>query len=251
MKRTILSILALIIVIQASALAFKDGEKLVFGVRYGLVSPAEATISANSSTYQGVPVWYLKIEARTYNFFDSVFKIRDKVESWWRKDNLLPMKFSKVMQEGSYKQNRFQTFDHQTKTSAYSKYSFKNKTYKTENLPIPATTQDVLSAFFYIRNQNLVPGQKMTLNITTDGKSVNTETVVHRRESINTIFGYTPCLVIEPKLKSEGVFKQSGKITIWVTDDAYKIPVKMESAVSFGSFIATLKSAENVPYKTK
>lgn len=251
MKRTILSILAIIIVIQVSALAFRDGEKLVFGVRYGLVTPAEATITANSSTYQGVPVWYLKIEAHTHNFFDAVFKIRDRVESWWRQDSLLPLKFSKVLQEGKYNQNRFQTFDHQAKTSEYSKYSFKNKAYKTENTSIPANTQDVLSAFFYVRNQNLVPGQKVILNITTDGKSVNTETIVHRRESINTIFGYTPCLVIEPKLKSEGVFKQAGKITIWVTDDAYKIPVKMESAVSFGSFIATLKSAENVPYKIK
>lgn len=246
-----LSIICLMLIAQATALAFRDGEKLVFGVKYGLVSPAEATITANNSTYQGVPVWYLKIEAHTHNFFDTVFKIRDKVESWWRQDNLLPLKFSKVLQEGSYRQNRTHVFDHQAKTTQYSKYSFKNGSYKTQTLPIPGNTQDVLSAFFHIRNQKLVPGSKVIINITTDGKSVNTETVVHRRESIDTIFGYTPCLVIEPKLKSEGVFKQSGKILIWVTDDAYKIPVKLESAVSFGSFVATLKSAQNVPYKTK
>ena len=251
MKRVLLSLLSLILIAQSSALAFKDGEKLVFSVKYGLVSPAEATITANSSTYQGIPVWYLKIEAHTHSFFDTVFKIRDKVESWWRKDNLLPLKFSKVLQEGSYRQNRIHLFNHQAKTTEYSKYSFKNGTYKTETLPIPANTQDVLSSFFHVRNQNLVPGKKVIINITTDGRSVNTETVVHRRESIHTIFGYTPCLVIEPKLKQEGVFKQSGKITIWVTDDAYKIPVRLESAVSFGSFVATLKSAQNVPYKIK
>jgi len=251
LKRLLITLLITVTLNQVFALAFKDGEKLVFGVKYGLVSPAEATITANSSTYQGVPVWYLKIEAHTHSFFDTVFKIRDKVESWWRKDSLVPMKFSKVLQEGTYRQNRTHTFDHQAKTTVYSKYSFKNQTYKTQTLPIPGNTQDVLSSFFYVRNQNLVPGSKVIINITTDGKSVNTETVVHRRESIDTIFGYTPCLVIEPKLKSEGVFKQSGKITIWVTDDAYKIPVRMESAVSFGSFVATLKSAQNVPYKIK
>ena len=75
--------------------------------------------------------------------------------------------------------------------------------------------------------------------------------LVHRREKVKTIFGTMNCLVIEPKLKNEGIFKQSGKITIWVSDDAYKIPVKLESAVAFGSFVAVLKEAVNVPYKVK
>ncbi len=112
-------------------------------------------------------------------------------------------------------------------------------------------TQDVLSAFYYVRNQNLTPGKHLSVNITIDGRSVATSVLVHRREKVKTIFGTINCLVIEPKLKKEGVFRQSGKITIWVSDDAYKIPVKLESAVSFGSFVAVLKEAKNVPYKVK
>jgi hypothetical protein len=80
---------------------------------------------------------------------------------------------------------------------------------------------------------------------------MNTEIIVHRREKVKTIFGDINCLVIEPKLISGAVFKQTGRIIIWITDDAYKIPVKMESAVSFGSFVAELKEAYNVPYKVK
>jgi hypothetical protein len=78
-----------------------------------------------------------------------------------------------------------------------------------------------------------------------------TEVEVHRVENVKSIFGTVECLVIEPKLQGEAVFKQTGRILIWVTNDAYKIPVKLESKVSFGSFVATLVQARNVPLKLK
>ena len=115
----------------------------------------------------------------------------------------------------------------------------------------PFTTQDVLSAFYYVRNQSLTPGRKVNVNITVDGRAVDTEVLVHRREELSSIFGRIKCLVIEPRLKTEGIFKQSGSIMIWITDDAYKIPIQVQSAVTFGSFVAKLKDAKNVPYKIK
>lgn len=233
------------------AVPFMDGETLVFGVKYGLVTAAEASLSASSSTYQGVPVWYLKTDAKTHSFFDPVFKVRDRVESWWRKDTLLPMKYSKRLQEGSYNQYRIHTFRHNELKTTYQKYSTKQGTFKSEELRIPGLTQDILSAFYWVRTQPLIVGKTIYVNITSDGRSVDTKVLVHRRETINTIFGKISCLVIEPKLKQEGLFKQSGRILIWVTDDQYKIPVKLDSAITFGSFVATLKTAENVPYKVK
>jgi hypothetical protein len=74
---------------------------------------------------------------------------------------------------------------------------------------------------------------------------------VHRKEKVKSIFGEVECLVIEPKLKGEAVFKQTGDIFIWVTNDEYKIPVKLESKITFGSFSATLDSAQKVPLKLK
>lgn len=245
-----LSLMLLIIPIKAAP-AFRDGEKLVFTVKYGLVHAAEATLEAKSSTYEGKAVWLLSTDARTYSFFDAFFKVRDRVESYWDKQTLLPLKYSKNLQEGNYKQRRIHLFDHSTNTTTYQKYSFKKKSYNSETQKILAQSQDVLSAFYYVRGQSLSPGKKVNLNITSDGRSVTTEIVVHRREKLSTIFGSIDCLVIEPLLKSGAVFKQSGKILIWVTDDAYKIPVKMSSAVTFGSFVAELKDASNVPYKIK
>ena len=252
MRHLMLVLIALICFLPLNAnVAFRDGEKLVFTVKYGIVSAAEATLEAKSSSMNGRSAWNLSTDARTYPFFDAFFKVRDRVDSWWDKETLLPIKYTKNLQEGKYRQRRIHTFDHSNNTTNYQKYSFRQGIYKSEDMKMLANSQEVLSAFYHVRNQNLKPKQRLRVNITSDGRTMNTEIIVHRREKVKTIFGDINCLVIEPKLISGAVFKQTGRIIIWITDDAYKIPVKMESAVSFGSFVAELKEAYNVPYKVK
>ncbi len=228
-----------------------DGEKLTFTVNYGVVSAAEASLEIKSSSLLDQPVWLITSVAKTYPFFDSVFKVRDTVQSYWQKEALRSLRFSKRLNEGAYQQYRVHTYDHDKKTSTYQRWNFKKKLFRTKQIAIIPNTQDILSAFYYVRQQNLVPGRSVLINVTTDGRAYTTEVLVHRRETIDSIFGKKQCLLIEPKLKGEAVFKQSGRILIWVTDDAYKIPLKMTSKITVGAFTATLKSAVNVPYPVK
>ncbi len=250
-KKTVISCLAAILsLLSAGSLnsIITEGEKLTFTIKYGVISAAEATLEIKSTTLENQPVWLISSNARTYPFFDSVFKVRDVVQSWWEKENLRSLRFSKRLNEGRYKQYRVHTYDHEKKTSTYKRWNFKNQVFRTREIAIPANTQDILSSFYYIRQQKLAPGNKVPVTITTDGKSYSTQVIVHKRETIDSIFGKKSCLVIEPMLKGESVFKQSGKILIWVTDDAYKVPLKLTSQITFGAFTATLKGAEKVPY---
>ncbi len=233
------------------AVVFMDGEKLVFNVKYGLVNAAEATLEARTSSYQGNPVWYLTTNAKTHAFFDKIFKVRDRVESWWDKKTLLPYKFAKNLEEGRYRQHRVHIYNHTSQTTTYQKWAFKQSKFVNEEMKIPGDTQDILSAFYHVRNQDLKVGRSVYVNITADGRNMPTEVVVHRTEKVKTIFGEIECLVIEPKLQGEAIFKQTGRILIWLTNDAYKIPVKLDSKVAFGSFVASLSSAQNVPLKLK
>lgn len=225
-----------------------DGERLTFNIKYGVISAAEATLSVNSSTLDDKPVWLIASNAKTYSFFDAMFKVRDTVQSWWEKDNLHSLRFSKRLNEGKYRQYRVHHYDQANHTSVYQRWNFKKGVFRTKTITIPANTQDILSAFYYTRQQELAPGKTVLIDVTTDGQSYKTAVVVHRRETIDSIFGKKRCLVIEPKLRGEAVFKQSGKILIWVTDDEYKVPLKMTSEITFGHFTALLKSAEKVPY---
>jgi hypothetical protein len=53
--------------------------------------------------------------------------------------------------------------------------------------------------------------------------------------------------VIQPLLKSEGIFARTGDIVIWLTDDDRRIPVQMKSKVVVGSITATLTGGSYWP----
>jgi len=250
MKR-ITIVIILMLAASLSASVFMDGEKLTFNVKYGIISAAEATLEARTSVYQGAPVWYLSTNARTHSFFDKFFRVRDRVESWWDKESQLPYKFAKNLQEGRYRQHRVHIYDHARGKTTYQRWSFGENRFNNSEMDMPIDSQDILSAFYWVRNQDLEVGRSVYVNITADGRNMPTEVVVHRSERVKSIFGDVDCLVIEPKLQGEAIFKQTGTILIWVTNDEYKIPVALESKVSFGSFKATLVSAEKVPLKLR
>ena len=83
-----------------------------------------------------------------------------------------------------------------------------------------------------------------------DNKKVyDLEIHVYMREEIDTAAGTFRCLRIEPLLKGEGIFKQKGRLLVWVTDDEYKIPVQMTSEVAVGHITTELEKIEGIKHK--
>jgi hypothetical protein len=234
---------------DASSPTFRDGEKLTFDIKYGFVTAGQATLEVEETVFRdNVPVYQITSKARTTSFFDRIFKVRDEIESIMDKETLLSHRFTKRLNEGRYQQYRIHYYYPEQGFTKYLRYSFKDRKFNEEELEILEETQDILSAFYWIRKQDLKPDSSQFVNVTADGRNYTAEVKVHRTETLKTIFGSKECLVLEPILEGDAIFKQTGSILIWVTNDEYKIPVKMTSQVTFGSFTANLTAAKNVPY---
>jgi hypothetical protein len=111
-------------------------------------------------------------------------------------------------------------------------------------MEIPSNTLDIISAFYYVRTQDLQVGRDIVVNVTADGKNYDARIRVLRKETIDTIFGRRSCFVIRPELHGDAIFKQTANIDIWLIDDELKTPVLLSSKVSFGSFRANLKRVD-------
>jgi len=79
------------------------------------------------------------------------------------------------------------------------------------------------------------------------------EIKVLRKERIELPMGMVDTIVVEPLLKSEGVFRSRGTMNIWFTDDENLIPVMMRSKIFIGSIYASLREHEGceinvIPY---
>jgi len=63
---------------------------------------------------------------------------------------------------------------------------------------------------------------------------------VHGREKVEVPAGKFDCVVVEPILKSEGVFKSKGSILVYLSDDARRIPVMVKSKIPVGAVTVSL-----------
>jgi hypothetical protein len=102
--------------------------------------------------------------------------------------------------------------------------------------------QDAFSSLYYVRTQELIPEQDILVDNHTSKKNFPLKLKVLKKEKVKVPAGEFDCVVVEPVMRAEGIFKAKGRIWVWLTDDQYKMPVLMKTEVFFlGSISAQLK----------
>ena len=219
--------------IPKKTLPFGPGEESRFAIKFGPIRAGTASLSVpRVENMNGETVFLLESRAQSSRFFSTFFKVDDKIQSWWSPVRRIPLKFEKNLHEGKYKANESVVFHHEQGKAVYS---------DGEHSEILADTQDILSAFFSVRAADLHNGE-VIINNHADKKNYALKVRVIDRERVKVPAGEYNCIVVEPLLKTAGLFKQEGRLTIWLTDDARKMPVIMKSEVAVGAIVAELES---------
>ena len=214
--------------------AFGVGESFTFEIGYGPINAGLATLNVNDTTLvDGYPCYQITSTAHSNKFFSAFYKVRDRAESSMDMTGLFSRRFEKHLREGSYRQDRLVQFDYTKKVAICSSKG------KTE---IPCNIQDILSSLYYLRTKNLKVGEAYNIDNYADGKVYPLQINVYRKEIINVAAGKFECFVVEPIIRTTGIFKHEGKLLVWLSADKYKIPVLMKSKVLIGSISARLKS---------
>ncbi len=215
--------------------AWSVGEFLTFSIDYGIIPAGTATMAViGIEEVNGGRCYQIKTTAESNKFISSFYEVRDTVSSYIDIEGIFSRRLEKILREGKYKSDRFVDFynDRLIALSTVEKYAL------TE---IPLYTQDILSSLYILRTFNLEVGKNESIVVYSDGKIYSLEVIVHKIENVKVPAGEFRCLKIEPVLKSEGVFKQKGRLIVWLTDDERKMPVKMTSKVLIGSISTSLE----------
>ncbi|MDD2270849.1 MAG: DUF3108 domain-containing protein [Desulfuromonadaceae bacterium] len=108
-------------------------------------------------------------------------------------------------------------------------------------------TLDVISGFYFIRQQSLVVGTTFTLRLYDGDKSSLVPVEVLRREKVSLPgMRSAETLVIKPLFRENGFFKNNREVLIWLTDDENRVPVRVEVTTPVGRVVAELVSSERI-----
>ena len=152
--------------------------------------------------------------------------------------NLLPQRGSLYVQEGKRRRMKTTTFD-QAKRQA--KYEVQTATRVERTLTLPPLTQDSLSALYVLRCIPMKAGDKFNMPVTDAGDIYKVQMQVAALESLKTPLGTMNAVKIVPAITGSKGAEPPRGLTIWISDDARRLPLKIEAQLAVGKFVITLR----------
>jgi len=179
--------------------------------------------------------------------------VYDIYESYFDKKNIKPYRFLRNINEGGYTKNIEILFDQKTKVAKVN--NFKKKS--SNDFSFKENSQDMVSIFYYLRNffriDDLDKNNEITIDMFFDSENYRLKIKYLSTEIINTNFGKILCHKIKPYVQSGRVFKKDESLTMWISADNNRIPMKIKADLIVGSIRIDLEAFSNLnhPFEIK
>jgi len=233
--KTLVTVLAILSVIAARGenLPFQVGEKLSYRISWGPIVAGHASLEvAGIETVDGRDCYHLICKARTSGLIDLLFHVDNTMESWLDAKEFRSLRYRQDRTEGKYVKR------------SDTRYDYANKRFTITNhlggavttLPLDKSLQDIVSAVYYTRTQSLRLHQPVTCTVNAGDSNRLVRIVPDERKEIWTKpLGDVPALRVEPNPTLTVVAANKGRMWIWVSDDAQKLPLVVVSPLAIGS----------------
>lgn len=251
MKKIIIILLIATASLQAQDKAFDVGEWFKFRIHYGLVNAGYATLEVKEATKSGKKVFHAVGNGYTTGMTKFFFKVNDDYQSYFDKKTGQPYQFIRKINEGGYTKNQ-EGFFNQSANNVLVK-DYKKNTEKT--ISVPENVQDIVSSFYFLRNHptidKLKPGESIAIDMFFDDETTKFKLKFMGREVLKTKFGKVNAMIFRPYVQAGRVFKEEESLTVWISDDENRIPLRIKASLAVGSLKADLEGYKGLihPFK--
>lgn len=211
-------------------------EQLKYRIHLGFIDAAEATIQSNTQVQQIGSHQTRKIEitGKTVGILHMISPVIDYWSAYLDTETHLPLKTEMRKKEGRYRKEELVLFDH---GNLLAKITSPQNTPTTKNFPIESTTLDLIGGYYFLRDKPLGEmkiGQKQKAKILVDGSIYEIWFIVKGFEKMESPWGLKNCIRTALVLPRNKLFKNEDAIQLWITNDKYQVPYKMEVNLKIG-----------------
>ena len=233
--------------------AYDSGEWFKFRIHYGFINAGYATLEVKEAIKDNKNIYHAIGKGYTVGMSRFFFKVDDNYESYFDKVTNKPFQYVRKIDEGGYTKNQ-EGFFNQEKNKVLVK-DYKNKTEKT--FSVTENVQDIVSTFYFLRNHpnidKLKVGESIVVDMFFDDEVYKFKLKFIGKEDLKTKFGTAPTMIFRPIVQSGRVFKEEESLTVWISDDENKIPLRIKANLVVGSIKADLDSFKGLknPFMVK
>jgi hypothetical protein len=225
-----------------AAVPFKTGEKLTYDVSWSsllVAGTATATVvekkpSSNSTAY------YIVAEGRPLPILTKLYKLYYKMDTLVDSFTLLSQRGSLYSEEGAAHQLGSTRFD---RTARRAFYERQQETSAHADFPVPANAQDGLAALYAVRTRALRAGEAFTTPVADSGALYTVKVDVGAPAQVKVPLGEFDAWSLKAGItdaQGQPVWKN---IVVWISNDARRLPVKLQAELPVGQFVLALREA--------
>ncbi len=224
---------------------FKVGEKIRLDLYYiGLRAASLLIETMPFVEVNGQKSFHFRGIATTTSMMKYIYRVYDVIDTYVDIKNFVPLKMTLKMDESKQNVSMVLIYDHKKGKSTFWKKRIDAKKNVEEIKRIDEFTpyaQDIFSTLYFVRIHEFKLGDKIKFVVHDNGKNWNMTIEAVKREKIWTRLGDVETIVLVPTVEREGEVFTKGKMSLWITNDERRIPVKFEAEVKIGTMKGVVK----------
>jgi len=231
-------------------LPFERGEELIYQAEFtrGLLRGADvgefhfkATPENAARGLDESVVLHLTGDVVSKGLFPRIagFKFHQHVESKADVEPFTALHTDKIEEAGKRSRVLEAVFDHKTRKVIWRE---KSPNPQGGAFDFDEPIQDVLTVIYYLRIQMLEVGKSFEVPVTDAGKVFRLKVTPKEEKEIDTLLGKVKAIRVEPALFGDSsLVRARGQLSIWITQDERRLPVRAQLKVELGTFDIKLK----------
>jgi len=207
-------------------------ETLSYSIEWRLITAGKARLEWDAAQTPR-PGWQIKLHMESVGLVSKLFKVEDDYSASLNQ-SLSILSSQLIAREGSRQRDTRITFDYESRKASYLERDLmKNSTLSAQEIDLPPSTHDVIGGLYYLRTLTLEPGQSIQAPVSDGKKAVMAKIEAQQREEIKVPEGTYKTIRYEIFLFDNVLYRRSGHLYVWLSDDRRKLPVQIRARMAF------------------
>jgi len=230
----------------SSSVGFGPGESgttkevLDYEIEWRLISAGTAKMTWTMLPRPSPTTNELKLHLESSGLVSRLFRVDDDYTAALGPNFCAQNSFTSAHEGNRSKETRV-VYDPQTHKANYVERDLIKNATITHEVDIPGCVHDVIGGLLVLRSIRLEPGQTVQIPVSDGKKFVQVKIESQRREDLQTALGPKKTIRYEVFLFDNVLFKRSGHLHVWLTDDAARLPIQLQVRLQFTIGTITFK----------
>ncbi|MGE3508011.1 MAG: DUF3108 domain-containing protein [Vicinamibacterales bacterium] len=228
-----------------AAVPFKVGETLTFDVSwssYMVAGTAVTTVRERRSSSAASSAYYIVAEGKPLPLLSRLYTLYYKMDTLLDTATLLPQQMTLYSEEGRRQRLGTTRFDRAARRAIFEMTG--DRPVKA-NVTVPAQVQDGLSLIYAIRANALTAGTTLTYPILDEGSLYTVSLQASTTERVRVPMGEMNAWKLGVRIVGADGHQVGENVGVWISNDARRLPVKMQADLPVGTFMLALRDAAN------